>query len=68
MAKDQADIVPGVWGARFLTNAAPAGSAFTVSCPQSNGQTVTDSNGATWAVECGQDRAGGDYEQMFFGS
>ena len=58
----------GVWGARMLTQAASGGGAFTASCPEANGTVVTDANGATWTIECGQDRAGNDFEQLYFNS
>jgi len=58
----------GVWGARMLTQAASGGGAFTASCPEANGTVVSDVNGATWTIECGLDRAGNDFEQLYLNS
>jgi len=54
----------GVWGARITANATVAGGNFSPGCPGSNGVSVTDNNGATFVVECGMDRPGGDYQQL----
>jgi len=59
----------GVWGARITSNSTTAiTTSFTPGCPQSNGTTVLDNNGASFVVECGMDRPGGDYQQINVGS
>lgn len=58
----------GVWGARITATATVPGGSFTPGCPASNGLSITDNNGATFVVECGMDRPGGDYQEIYVGS
>lgn len=55
----------GVWGAQVITNNASAASAFVASCPTANSTTITDTTGASYFIECGLDRPGGDYQQIY---